>query len=408
MSAASTQAAAPPRMALAFIFAVVLLDVIGMSMLIPILIYIVRAYNSDALTITLLSATYAAAQFVATPLLGTLSDRYGRRPVLLLSVLGSAVGYVLFGIGGALWVLFLSRLIDGVSGGNISTASAYIADVTPREERAKGFALLGVAFGLGFIIGPAVSGALSQVSLAAPAYLAAALSLLSAAFGFVALPESLPPERRVRRPLAWAELNPFAPIGALARRPELRGPLAAHCIFNFVVMGYNTLVPVLLVERFGVDAAGVAGLIAVIGLTNLVVQGTLVGRLASRFGERRLAVAGLLFQAVGVASIAVVPAFWMVYVVSVVANGGAAPLRPSLSALLANGVAGEEQGQVSGVAAALASLMSIFGPLCAGVLYDHVAPAAPFTLGAGLLVAASALLGLWLTARRAGMKESVR
>lgn len=387
-SARSTPASAPGA-ALLFIFAVVLLDVIGMSMLIPIQAYIVRAYNSDALTVTLLSVVYAAAQFAATPILGTLSDRYGRRPVLLISVLGSAAGYALFGMSGALWMLFVSRLIDGVTGGNISTASAYIADVSPREDRAKNFALLGVAFGLGFIVGPAMSGALSQVSLAAPAYLAAALSLLSAGVGFVVLPESLPAERRVRAPLRWADLNPLAPIGALIRRRQLRGLFAAYCLFNFVVMGYNTIVPVFLIERFGVTPISLAGLLAAVGLTNLIVQGTLVGPLVRRFGERRLAVAGLLFQALGVLSAVVVPAFWMLYAINAVTNGGAGPLRPSLSALLANSVAAEEQGRLNGVSAALASLMSVFGPLWAGAMYDYIAPGAPLWIGAALLAAAS-------------------
>ncbi|HJZ49861.1 MAG TPA: MFS transporter, partial [Roseiflexaceae bacterium] len=149
---------------------------------------------------------------MCAPILGRLSDRYGRRPVLLISVLGSAFGYYLFGVGGALWVLFLSRLIDGLSGGNISTASAYIVDITPPEERAKRFALIGVAFGLGFIIGPALGGALSQISLAAPAYAAGTLSLFSAVVGFFVLPESLPRERRITGAFRWQELNPLGAV----------------------------------------------------------------------------------------------------------------------------------------------------------------------------------------------------
>ncbi|KPV53343.1 hypothetical protein SE17_10175, partial [Kouleothrix aurantiaca] len=302
-----------PRAALAFLFGVVLLDVVGMSMLFPVAAYIVRAYNSDALTVTLLSVIYAAGQFVATPVLGSLSDRYGRRPVLLLSLLGSAAGYVLFGLGGALWVLFLSRLIDGLTGGNISTATAYITDVTPREERAGSLALLGVAFGLGFILGPAIGGALSQYSLAAPAWLAAALTLLNAAFGFFMLPESLPAERRPRGPPRLAERNPLAPFGGLLGRPGLRGLFAAHCLFNVVIMGYNTIVPVFLIERFGASPGRMAVLLATVGGANLFVQAVLVRRLVARFGERRMVVASLLFQAAGLAALALVPVFWLVY-----------------------------------------------------------------------------------------------
>src|SRR5688572_25866902 len=219
------------KAALGFIFAVILLDLVGLTILIPVQVYIVRQYSDDALMVTLMMVIYAAAQFFAAPLLGALSDRYGRRPVLLLSVLGSAFGYYLFGVGGALWVLLLSRLIDGITGGNLATASAYIADITPRHERAKSFALLGAAFGLGFILGPALGGLLSQISLTAPAYAAGTLSLLSAVVGFFVLPESLPREQRTSGPLRLAEVNPFALIGELLRRPVLNALLLIQCLF---------------------------------------------------------------------------------------------------------------------------------------------------------------------------------
>lgn len=384
-----------PRAALAFLFGVVLLDVIGMSMLFPVAAYIVRAYNSDALTVTLLSVIYAAGQFIATPILGSLSDRYGRRPVLLLSLLGSAGGYVLFGLGGALWILFVSRLIDGLTGGNISTAAAYIADVTPREDRAGSFALLGVAFGLGFILGPAIGGALSQYGLAAPAWLAAVLTLLNVAFGFFMLPESLPAERRTRGPLRLAELNPLAPFGGLLGRPGLRGLFAAHCLFNFVIMGYNTIVSVFLIERFGASPGAMAALLATVGGANLFVQAVLVRRLVARFGERRMVAASLLFQAAGMAALALVPAFWLVYPISALASAGAGPLRPALSALLANAADANEQGRLNGVSAALTSLMSVLGPLWAGASYDAFAPVAPFWAGAALLLLALVPLLGW-------------
>lgn len=380
------------KAALGFIFAVGLLDVIGLSILIPVQAYIVRRYSDDAVIVTLLTVVYAAAQFCATPLLGTLSDRYGRRPVLLASVLGSALGYFLFGIGGALWVLFLSRLIDGVTGGNLSTASAFIADITPREERAKNFALLGAAFGLGFIVGPALGGALSQFSLDAPAYAAGTLSLLSAVVGFFVLPESLPQDRRLTTPWRLASINPFTPIVELLQRPVLNTLLGIQCLFTFVVMGYNSVTPVLLIERFGAQPMSIAGLIVAVGLVNLLVQAGLVGRLVKLCGEQRLAAISLLFQALTLLSVVVVPWLWMLYPISALASGGAGPLRPALSALLANHVATEEQGKLNGVSTALSSLMTVFGPLCAGATYDLVAPSAPFWSGAVLLILASVLL----------------
>jgi multidrug resistance protein len=378
--------------ALAFIFAVILLDITGLTILMPVQAYIVRQYSGDALMVTLLTVLYAAAQFFAAPLLGTLSDRYGRRPVLLASVLGSAAGYYLFGIGGSLCVLFLSRLIDGFTGGNLSTASAYIADVTPPQDRAKNFALLGAAFGVGFILGPALGGALSQISLAAPAYAAGSLSLLSAIVGFFALPESLPAARRVATPFRLVDLNPFAPIAEFVRRPALRRLLFVQCLFTFVVMGYNSATPVLLIERFGIQPMNLAALGIVIGVVNVIVQAGLVGRLVRALGERRLAVVSLLFQALALVSIVVVPAFWILYPISAVTSAGAGPLRPTLSALLANQIGPDEQGKLNGVSAALSSLMTVFGPLSAGAAYDYVAPGVPFLGGAVLLVLASVLL----------------
>src|SRR5919109_1885038 len=186
---------------LSFIFSVVLLDVIGFALLMPVQAYIVRQYSDEALMVAMIPVLYAGAQFFAAPLLGKLSDRYGRRPVLLVSILGSALGYFLFGIGGALWVLFLSRLIDGFTAGNASTASAYIADVTPPQDRAKTYGFLGMAWGLGFILGPMLGGLLSEISLNAPAYAAGLLSLLSAVVGYFILPESLPKEKREKTPL---------------------------------------------------------------------------------------------------------------------------------------------------------------------------------------------------------------
>ncbi len=171
------------------IFFIILMDVIGMSIIFPVAPYIVQRYSGDALMVTMLTVIYAGAQFFAAPALGKISDRVGRRPVLLVSVFGSALGYFVFGIGGALWVLFLSRLIDGITGGNISTASATIIDVSKPEERAKNFTLLGMAYGVGFVVGPALGGALGQWNLNAPIYAAGIIFLISTALGL------LPPAR---------------------------------------------------------------------------------------------------------------------------------------------------------------------------------------------------------------------
>jgi len=390
------------KSALAFIFSVVLLDVMGLGLLMPIQAYIVRQYSDQALMVAMIPALYAGGQFFAAPLLGKFSDRFGRRPVILYSITASAFGYFLFGIGGALWVLFLSRLIDGFGAGSASTAGAYVADVTLPQDRAKNYGFLGMAFGLGFILGPTLGGLLSQISLNAPAYAAGILSLTSAVIGFFILPESLPKEKRETKPLRLADVNPFASIFEMLRRPTVGGLLTAQCLFFFVFNGNNNMLPVYMIEKFIAQPWQVAVLFATGGIVMAVMQGGLVGPLVKRFGEKPLAVNSLVLQALAAIRMVSVPALWMLYPVTMLNSIGTGLVWPTFGALLANSVSSEEQGKVSGVSTALGSLMSIFGPLFAGSTYDHIAPAAPFWIGALVFV----LAGLTLTRVKVRLHES--
>ena len=254
----STSKPVDRRISLSFIFAVLLLDVMGLTLLFPVQAFVVRQYSADALMVALVPVLYAAAQFVSTPALGRLSDRFGRRPLLLLCLLGSAVGYFLFGLGGSLAVLFASRVLDGITGGNVSIASAYIADVSEPHERPKNFALVGMAFGLGFILEPALGGALSVISLAAPAYAAGALALLAAAVGWFVLPESLPLQKRDNRPLRAADLNPLASISQYVRRPVIGRLLLVNALFAFVFDGNNGIASLWLLDRFAITPGALA------------------------------------------------------------------------------------------------------------------------------------------------------
>ena len=240
----------PTKATLGLIFAILLLDVVGISMLYPIAAYIVLRYSNNALMVTMLTVIYAAAQFVAAPVLGKLGDRYGRRPVLLVSLLGSAIGYIIFGIGGALWILFLSRLIDGITAGNQSVAAAYIADVSTPATGAKNFTLIGMAWGIGLVIGPASGAALGQWRLDAPAFVAAGLSLLGVALGFFWLPESLPATQRETAPLRLGDLNPFGTIIVFVGKPDLGKLLLTLCLFNFAFQGMNSTETLFLIEKF--------------------------------------------------------------------------------------------------------------------------------------------------------------
>lgn len=378
--------------ALGFIFSVVLLDVIGLAILMPVQAYIVRQYSDEALMVAMIPVLYAGAQFFAAPLLGKLSDRYGRRPVLLISIFGSALGYFLFGVGGALWVLFLSRLIDGFTAGNASTASAYIADVTPPQDRARNFGFIGMAYGLGFILGPMLGGLLSQINLNAPAYAAGILSLVSAVVGYFILPESLPQEKREKSALRLSDLNPFASVFEMLRRPTVGGLLLAQCLFFFVFNGNNNMLPVFMIEKFAAEPWQIALLFAVGGIAMAVMQGGLVGPLVNRFGEKPLAVNSLLLQALAAIGMVSVPVLWMLFPMAVLNSLGTGLIWPTFGALLANSVSHEEQGKVSGVGTALGSLMSISGPLFAGATYDRLAPVAPFWIGAVIFVFAGLIL----------------
>lgn len=403
----TTSPAPRRRYALPFIFAVLLLDVMGLTLLFPVQAFIVRRYSSDALMVVLIPVLYAGAQFVATPALGRLSDRFGRRPLLLLCLLGSAAGYALFGLGGSLTVLFVSRLIDGVTGGNTAIASAVIADVSRPEERARHYALVGLAFGLGFILGPALGGALSVVALAAPAYAAAGLALLAAVVGYFVLPETLPAERRDTGVIRPIDLNPLASIAVFARRPVVGRLLLVNALFAFVFDGNNGVVSLFLLDRFAITPVQLAVLLALGGVATAVVQGGLVERSVRRFGEKSLALFSLASLGVGSLAWVLAPSLWVLIPLSPLAQGAMSFIWPTMSALLANEVGDHEQGRLNGVSAALGGLMTVLGPLWAGTAYDTWGPGTPFWAGLPLVLVAMALLaGLRPTPRAATTAKS--
>lgn len=390
----------PGKHALAVIFITVFLDLLGIGLLVPVAPFVVRQFREDALTVGLLALTFSVCQFLASPVLGVLSDRHGRRPVLLASIFGTGVGYVLFGWAGALWVLFLSRVIDGVTGGNISTAQAYIADITPPEDRSKNFGLIGAAFGLGFIIGPALGGLLSRISLSAPAYAAAGLSFATVAYAFFALPESLPPDKRRRRGLALRELNPLRQVRDWFWRPALTLLFAAGLLVNLAMAGLQTNFAVYTADRFQMGPDANAAIFAAIGIVSAFTQGVLMRRWSSRFDAFRLVFAGLLLCASGFAGIALAPAWWALYPASMAIAFGLGLTNPSLVGLLSRRVDAAEQGVVLGVSQSLASMARAVGPVFAGAIYDFAGRPSPYWAGALFLLAA------WAGTRRASREAS--
>lgn len=379
------------KSALAFIFIVALLDILGLSLLIPVTPYIVREFRSDALTVALLTVAYSVAQFLAAPALGRLSDSLGRRPVLLVCILGSSIGYLIFGIGGALWVLFLSRIIDGITGGNISVASAYIADVTPPQDRARNFSMIGAAFGLGFILGPAISAVLLPLGYSAPVFAAAGISLLSAIVGFFVLPESLPHSLRNHAPFRRADLNPLGATAELLRRPVLNRLLPANLAFNFVFAAFVSNIVVFLIGRFNIDAGTVALALVIGGIVRVAIFPAM-GKLVQKFGEKRLAIFGLLLEAATLLVFAYATEVWLVFPAVLMNSVASAFIFASIGAMASNQVPLNEQGKLAGVNTALAGLGNIAGPLWAGMAYDSFSPIAPYISGALFLVLAAGLV----------------
>ena len=404
MAGPPAQAALAPaktRGALALIFFIMLMDVIGITLLSPVAPYLVQEYSSQALMVTLVTVLYAGGQFIAAPLIGKLGDRYGRRPVLLISIFGQGIGYLIFGLGGALWVLFLGRIIGGITGGNLSTATAYIADVSKPEERSKNFTLIGMAWSVGLIVGPAVGGVLGQFNLDLPAYAAAVLSLVNVLLGIIILRESLPLERRETSRLRARDFNPIVSIFEMGRKPGLGWLLAATCLFNFAFNGINSTSTLFVIEKFAAQPWHLSLLLGLAGIAVGVTTFVLVPRLVPRFGEKMIATASLIGQSFVDIAIFFVPIFWPIFPLNMLVSAISAFTFPVLTTLSTNLVPHREVGLLMGVTTGLSSLMNIFGPLWAGAIYDHVMRGAPYWMGAVILVA-SGLMLLRPPARQAG------
>ncbi len=391
MSVSPDQAKGIPVPRLAFIFVTILIDKVGESLIFPILPFLVERFRSDAFTLGMLVSSFAIAQFVAIPIISGLSDRYGRRPVLLVCVLGTAVSYYMFGLAASLWVLFLSRIIDGITGGVAPTAQAYIADISAPEDRAKNFGLTGAAFGLGFILGPALGGALANISLNLPVFVAGTIALLNFIWGYFVLPESL--EQDQRRPFTRRDLNPISQLSDLLKNPQIQGLVTGFFIFNFAFAGFSSIFVLFLDHRFGWGPNQAAAVFVFIGVLSTVVQGGLIRQLLPRFGEAKLTVAGLLMIAIAFGGIVLIPAEGPIllpalYTTQAFLAFGVGLIIPSMRGLISNRVSNQEQGKTLGGNQALQSIAMILGPLWAGWMFDHSGVLSPFWIGALLMLMA--------------------
>ena len=379
---------------LAFLFITVFVDMIGYGIVIPLLPFYVQQYVPGAVLIGLLGSLYAAMQFFGGPFLGGLSDRIGRRPVLLLCLFGTSLAYLLLGLADTLLLLVAAVALAGAAGGTLATAQAYIADSTEPADRARGLGLIGAAFGLGLIAGPILGGTLSLFSLGAPAFAASALALCNMAFGFFVLPESLPIMSRTPTPIL--RLNPISQLGGVLGISGIRTLLLAVFLLNLSFAGLLTNFPLFSNVRFGWDATANAFFFAFVGVCAVLTQGVLLGRLQPRFGEKRLLLGGLALMALNLVLMALIPFGWMLYPVVGILAVGTGLAIPSLTALISRRVSEREQGKVMGGQQAILSLTLILGPVIAGLAFDHLGVPAPYWIGGllaalALLVAAAAL-----------------
>ena len=374
---------------LAFLFVTVFVDMIGYGIVIPLLPFYVQQYAPGAVLIGLLGSLYAAMQFFGGPFLGGLSDRAGRRPVLLLCLFGTSLAYLLLGVADTLLLLVAAVALAGGASGTLATAQAYIADSTKPADRARGLGLIGAAFGLGLITGPVLGGLLSFFSLSAPAFAASALALVNVAFGFLILPESLPITSRTSIPIL--RLNPFTQLGSMLSMTSIRVLLLAVFLLNLSFAGLLTNFPLFSNVRFGWDATANAFFFAFVGACAVLTQAVLLGKLQPRFGEKRLLLGGVALMSLNLGLIALVPSGPLLYpVVGILAIGTGLAI-PALTALISRRVSEREQGKVMGGQQAILSLTLILGPLISGLAFDHLGVPAPYWIG-GLLAALALLV----------------
>lgn len=363
-----------------FIAFTAFLSVVGIGIVIPVLPFIVQRYmpgasnGAIALNIGLLLSIYSVCQFFAAPPLGALSDKYGRRPVLLLCLCGSAIGYLLFGIGGSLMILFIGRIIDGLTGGDISTIFAYIADVTKPQDRGKMFGVLGAIVGIGFMLGPSIGGFVSLINLSAPFYLAAGITFLNMLFGYFVLPESLKKEHRMSD-FSLHHLNPFATLLSVLSNTTVRTILFIGFFYFLPFSQLQGIGSVYSKDVLHWSPANIGIFFLVVGAIDIVTQGLLAGKLMQKFGELKLVIAGLVVTGIAYgcnALLVMFPSTAFAYVAIVIYAFGSGLIEPSLGALISRAASPQEQGRVQGANQSLQSITRIVGPLLAAYLYGFM------------------------------------
>jgi DHA1 family tetracycline resistance protein-like MFS transporter len=363
---------------LLIIFLTIFVNLVGFGIIVPLLPYYAETFGASPIVIGLLFAVFSLCQLVAAPALGDLSDRYGRRPILIFSLAGTVVSFVMLAVAHSVTMLFLARIVDGLSGGNISTARAYVADITEPKDRARAYGLIGAAFGLGFILGPALSGILSRISYTAPIWAAAGVTLVATAMAWLWLPET------VHRARAGAG-NPFRYLPALLQRPIVRRVLVIDFVYWCAFAIFQTTFALFAARRFSFDVARTGYFFAAFGVLGAAIQGGVIRPVVRRLGDRTTLAIGLVCGLVGLVSTALahsVPVFALALVPLALGIGFGHPTMASLVSLVATR---DEQGRVQGAASAVESFGRTVGPIWGNSSLQRFGEGSPYFSAAALL-----------------------
>jgi DHA1 family tetracycline resistance protein-like MFS transporter len=384
---------------LIIVFVTVFIDLLGFGIIIPLLPFYAETFGATAFTVGLLATSFSLMQFIFAPIWGRVSDRVGRRPIILLGLLGSCLSYFGFGMASTLTSLFAARIFAGIAGANIPTAQAVVADLTTPENRAKGMGMVGAAFGLGFIFGPAIGGFLSRYGYSVPAFFASGLSLVNFIAAWFLLPETLKPEHRA--------------IERVGRLDALRSALARPHLPLLLVIGFLVVAAfsafestfALFAERsYGFHASSIGYVFAFVGIILVIVQGFLVGKVVKKIGEHHIVPASLAIVAIGLLMIPATRSVAALLVANGVMAVGMGFNNPSLMSLVSRYSAAEDQGGVMGLTQSLNSLARIVGPLWGGFAFDHLGIGMPYITSAAVMGIAAALSihALWRSQMSAG------
>lgn len=365
---------------------------ISFSIITPVIPFLVQPYitnpSNQTIVVTLLMSVYALCMFFSAPVLGALSDRFGRRPLLLVSLSGAAIGFLVFGVGGSLWVLFAGRIIEGITGGSISTIFAYFADITPREQRTKYFGWISAISGVGTVMGPTIGGLIAaKFGYAAPLYFGAAITLLNVGYGYFFMPESLDKQYRSTA-IPFARLNPFVQLANVLSIKNLNRLLIAAFLLWLPSGSLQAILSQFTIDTFSWKPALIGLVFSILGVQDILSQGLIMPRLLLKFSDQQIARIGMVAEIIGYGLIAIsaVSAYYPLFIAGMFVFGfGDSIFGPSFNGLVSKSVDASEQGRVQGGSQSIQSLARIVGPIIGGQLYVLLGSAVPAVMGVLLI-----------------------